>query len=362
VTAVDELEQVVVRSSSGWRRAEDFHAAALASGEAARSYGRAATDPGWAGKSADAAVEVFTLRSRRLGANIGVLDAAGRIVTAANEALHDAAAAYDELPPSIVPGDVSDHLNAGGAIALGGFGVVSGASGVVFVASVLRWQREQAARRVLDRLNARLTELADRLRQVIEELDIVHGSQPPEAPPFPLARSEAHLTPWQLGVEWVTGKGNDRDFVETDDFTQLLRTHPRYEQIRAELNERSDSLFVGANGDPDYELAGWDGVGKYVQDYSTLLTAGASGNLAVTYLGSHRIHWEVVGQRPNGDWEIEFTATNSSSLQSATGPPVLGYEPWYRDSIGAATDNISEVFGIGRETTQTIKWTETIER
>lgn len=124
-----------------------------------------------------------------------------------------------------------------------------------------------------------------------------------------------------------------------------------------------DSLAVGKSLPGfDYELAGVEGVGKYIVDYSTLATFGNTGNLAVTYLGSHDVQVDVIDQHANGDFEVRIIAKNTSSLQSATRPPVIGYEDWYQDSVGAATDALSEFTGIGRTTSQTIIWTERIAK
>jgi hypothetical protein len=40
---------------------------------------------------------------------------------------------------------------------------------------------------------------------------------------------------------------------------------------------------------------------------------------------------------------------------------VIGYDEWYQDSVGAATDWFAETTGFGGTTTQTITWTETIQ-
>lgn len=168
------------------------------------------------------------------------------------------------------------------------------------------------------------------------------------------------MSPWDVGWEWLTGEGNSREFQEPDEFTQLLRQHPHYQEMRERLSAQYDSLYVTWRDDFNYELSGVEGVGKYVVDYSTLLTGGATGNLAVTYLGSHSVEAEVIGQRPDGGYEVRITATNTSSLQSATRPPVIGYEDWYRHTVGEATNQFSEATSIGRTTDQTLVWTETV--
>lgn len=168
------------------------------------------------------------------------------------------------------------------------------------------------------------------------------------------------MSPWDLGWEWLTGAGNSREFQEQDEFTQLLREHPHYQELREWLRTEYENLHVDWEQERPYGLSGVEGVGKYVADYSTLLTGGTTGNLAVTYLGSHAVNLKVVGQRPDGGYEVRVTASNASSLQSATRPPLIGYESWYRDTVGEATNKLSEVTGVGRTTNQTLVWTETV--
>jgi hypothetical protein len=74
--------------------------------------------------------------------------------------------------------------------------------------------------------------------------------------------------------------------------------------------------------------SGTQGVPKYLQDYSTLFTGGLTGNLAVTYLGSYGLSYSVA----NGTLDIQ--AWNTSSIASATHPPVIGYTNWWNNNIG----------------------------
>lgn len=177
--------------------------------------------------------------------------------------------------------------------------------------------------------------------------------------------TERTTTPWDLGVEWLGGAGNHREFREGDRITELLRSHSHYEGVRKRLRELCGRMYIGNRFVKevfDYKLNGIEGVGKYIADYSTLASAGTTGNLAVTYLGSHSVDAEVVDRYPNGDFEVQIVVTNSSSLQSATRPPVIGYEDWYQDTVGSATDAFSEMTGIGRTTSQTIVWTERVSQ
>lgn len=101
----------------------------------------------------------------------------------------------------------------------------------------------------------------------------------------------------------------------------MLRQHDHVATTRALIMQ---SIANGGplKGSNPYRLDGIQGVGKYLRDYSTLLTAGTTGNLAVTYLGSYVLNWQAT---VNGNLAtIVFTVNNSSTIQSATRPPVLG--------------------------------------
>jgi hypothetical protein len=41
-------------------------------------------------------------------------------------------------------------------------------------------------------------------------------------------------------------------------------------------------------------LGSFSGVPKYIRDYSTLLTGGLTGNIAVTYLGSYALTYTIL--------------------------------------------------------------------
>ena len=111
-------------------------------------------------------------------------------------------------------------------------------------------------------------------------------------------------------------------------------------------------------GSNDYSLSGLSGIPKYLKDYSVLITAGLTGNLAVTYLGSYQLSW--VANLKNGVIEIKFTIKNISSFQSGTRPPYFGYKKFWQNSIGVVLDKCFET-GPMSPTQQTFSMTEIID-
>jgi RHS repeat-associated protein len=164
-------------------------------------------------------------------------------------------------------------------------------------------------------------------------------------------------SPWEVGWEWLTGNGpRHRDFTNGDQFTEMLRQHDHVAATRALIMQ---SIANGGplKGSNPYRLDGVQGVGKYLRDYSTLLTGGTTGNLAVTYLGSYVLNWQAT---VNGNLAtLVFTVNNSSTIQSATRPPVLGYTDAWQNTIGAWLNNQLSS-GPMSQTTQTFRWTETM--
>ncbi len=162
-----------------------------------------------------------------------------------------------------------------------------------------------------------------------------------------------NTTPWQVGWEWLTGKGQrNRYFTNGDLFTEMLRQHDHVEETRDIIRNG------GKKGNNKYDLSGFSGVGKYLRDYSTLTTAGATGNLAVTYLGSYELEYDVIST-VGSTALVAFTVTNYSTIQSGLRPPVIGYTQAWIDNIG---NPLNSYFSSGpmSTTSQTFKWTETI--
>lgn len=117
-------------------------------------------------------------------------------------------------------------------------------------------------------------------------------------------------------------------------------------------------MVAPLRGNSNYKLGGLQGVPKYFSDYSTLLTGGLTGNLAVTYLGSYDLQYNVLSVSGNSAL-VQFLVTNSSTISSATHPPVIGYTNWWNNNIGKPLDNLFSS-GPMSKTTQTFTWTETI--
>jgi hypothetical protein len=165
------------------------------------------------------------------------------------------------------------------------------------------------------------------------------------------------ITPFQVGIEWLTGTGpRQRNFSDGDKFTEMLKQHNHVLATKAAI---PDLISKGVmKGIQPYSLGGIQGVEKYFIDYSTLVTGGLTGNLAVTYLGSYNLEWKVSSIYQNTA-TVDFLVNNSSTIQSATRPPLIGYYTWWQNSFGSW---INSVFlnGPMSPTTQTFRWTETI--
>lgn len=99
----------------------------------------------------------------------------------------------------------------------------------------------------------------------------------------------------------------------------------------------------GPSGNDPYGLHGLAGIPKYFRDYSTLLTGGTTGNLAVTYLGSYDLSYSVT------KGVLAIHVYNPSTIASATHPPYFGYTPWWNKNIAKPLNNAfaDGLFGTG---------------
>jgi hypothetical protein len=157
----------------------------------------------------------------------------------------------------------------------------------------------------------------------------------------------------------LTGLGpRTQPFSDGDPFTRLLQGHSHIQDTR-ELIAANIAAGGPLQGNNNYYVGGWDGVWKYFQDYSNLLTLGNTGNLAVTFLGSYGLSYNVTGVYNNGTASVQFHVWNASTISSATHPPVLGYTNWWNRNVG---DRLDAAFTTGpmSRTEQTVDWTETI--
>ncbi|SMP21104.1 hypothetical protein [Chryseobacterium profundimaris] len=170
--------------------------------------------------------------------------------------------------------------------------------------------------------------------------------------------SNKDITPWQLGVEWLSGNGpRHRDFTNGDLMTEMLRKHGHVQNTRDIILSKAKNAEGFLSGTNSYKLGGIKGVGLYLKDYSTLLTGGLTGNLAVTYLGSYDLKWTAAIY--NKTIVVSFNVENSSTMQSASRPPIVGYLPIWQKTAGKT---INEKFksGWGSKTTQSFNWTEVL--
>jgi RHS repeat-associated protein len=140
-----------------------------------------------------------------------------------------------------------------------------------------------------------------------------------------------NTSPWRVGWEWLTGTGpRTHNFTDGDPFTELLRKHQHIQDLIGGVCNGT----LRPAGDFDYSLAGWQGVPKYGRDYSTVVTGGTTGNLAVTYLGSYQLKYSVTGRA------LDIQVSNESNLASLGHPPVLGYMDWWQQNLSPLLNNL----------------------
>jgi hypothetical protein len=172
------------------------------------------------------------------------------------------------------------------------------------------------------------------------------------------------ITPWELGMEWLSGKGpKSREFGSGDFITEMYKNHDHVEQTRQMvINQLNQSNGKNTrDGSNAYSLKGVEGFGQYLMDYLTIATVGLSGNLVYTFLGSHSLQFTINSVDIKKRTAIvTLTVHNTSTMQSATRPPIIGYQEWYKNSIGKLTDKLFNS-GAGSETEQWIEWTENIK-
>jgi hypothetical protein len=178
------------------------------------------------------------------------------------------------------------------------------------------------------------------------------------------AKPLAGASPWQVGYEWATGTGpREHHFRGADPFTRELRQHDHIGETRGLIASglASHSLALNYPYRHDYNLDGFLGVPKYLRDYSTLLTGGLTGNIAVTYLGSYQLTYEVLSiDEEDGTAQVHFHVFNPSTIESATHPPVIGYTHWWSNNVGKPLNNFFSSGPLSK-TTQTFDWNETIK-
>ena len=168
-------------------------------------------------------------------------------------------------------------------------------------------------------------------------------------------------SPYQLGWEWLTGKGpRNHVFGRQDPITELLRKH---DHIRTAVQTVCAALHRGETPPPTrdpYSVGGLKGVPLYFRDYSNVLTGGHTGNLAVTYLGSYGMSYQVDVDRTKQTADMKIHVWNTSTIGSATHPPVIGYTPFWKKHVEQPLD---KQFATGplSLTRQDFYWTEHLD-
>ncbi|MEO6909147.1 MAG: RHS repeat-associated core domain-containing protein, partial [Abditibacteriaceae bacterium] len=170
-------------------------------------------------------------------------------------------------------------------------------------------------------------------------------------------------SPWGTGWEWLTGTGSrSHTFRGGDSFTEMLKQHKHIQDVRQEIDSRLSSCQhqneTSFSLQRNYGLGGINGVPKYLKDYSTLLTGGETGNLAVTFLGSYQLYVRVRSiDYASHTAQLDFHVTNNSTIASGLRPPVLGYTSWWKEHVGKGL-NESRKSGPLSKTRQEFFWSE----
>jgi hypothetical protein len=186
-----------------------------------------------------------------------------------------------------------------------------------------------------------------------------HIILPGELPEVPDAPSNGDIaTPWDVGLEWLTGEGPRRhEFRDGNPFTELLQDHDYLEYLQALTCKKLRSGDFSL-AEYKYDLSGIEGILKYIKDYSTLITLGERGNLAVTYLGGYRVKVYITDVNfSTGDAEVTFHVWNSSTLGSGVRPPVIGYKGFWTNIVSPV---INPSKGPMSKVVQSFWWSETV--
>ncbi|MEV4942876.1 LamG-like jellyroll fold domain-containing protein [Streptomyces zaomyceticus] len=167
---------------------------------------------------------------------------------------------------------------------------------------------------------------------------------------------------FQLGAEWVMGKGPVYRKLDGDDrFTKTLQDHYH---VRSTKTTIAKDLLSGKLkpsqtwSERKHKLGETDEQGssmeKLVKDFRT--------NSSAAFLGSYELKYRVTGwNKATGQATVTFWVHNESHINSAThGPPSIGgYSDWWTKKVG---DPLKQHYSTGRFSLkkQDVVWTETI--
>ncbi|MEU9866167.1 LamG-like jellyroll fold domain-containing protein, partial [Streptomyces sp. NPDC047971] len=169
-------------------------------------------------------------------------------------------------------------------------------------------------------------------------------------------------TGWDLGFEWVSGKGpKNRHFDGNDRFTRILQGHYHVQDTRKSIAaDIKDGVLKGGSGwkKSPHQLGENDEHGtsaeKLKRDFTT--------NSSAAFLGSYTLQYRVVGvNKATGKATVKYFVDNPSTINSATHthPMFGGYSPWWDKNIA---EPLNKDYAKGRfsEKRQTVSWTETM--
>ncbi|MCB5168803.1 ALF repeat-containing protein [Streptomyces bambusae] len=175
--------------------------------------------------------------------------------------------------------------------------------------------------------------------------------------------SDNNTSPWELGVDWLTGTGpKSQCFGPDDPFTTLYRDHAYTKYVIAYFaaRTRSGDYELGRTYAYDYGLGGFDGVLNYSWDYGAIATGGLTGNLAYAFLGSHLVRMTPIHKNDDGSVVWRYTVFNVSSVESATHVPVIGYTDVWKKTVGSAMNKLFGGSGPMSPKTQVIEFNVTL--
>jgi RHS repeat-associated protein len=195
--------------------------------------------------------------------------------------------------------------------------------------------------------------------------------------------------PYQLGWEWLTGNGPARRYFGPGSMLiPFLQQHQHVVDVRQELINQI-SRYCACESDKtilhwDYSVGGVDGIFLYLKDYSELVKDGlqraidrdraVEGNVVVAFLGSFGAKGYLSDiecmKDGGGTATARFQLWNTSSIQSATHPPLLGYFDFWQKYIEPIIGDIhEEIFPVnpvtgrrpGGNTRQDFIWDERLQ-